>query len=307
MKTIILGAGAVGGYFGGRLAQAGYPVTFLVREKRFNQLKENGLVVHSFKGDFSVEPDIEKMPEAIENPKVVVVALKNYHLESAIPSIKQLVGKGAKVLPLLNGVQHLNALIEEVGKENVLGGSCYIESTLNDKGEIVHTSPMQDIIFGSLTGEDDPAFLQEIELMMAQAGIQVILSDHILQDMWSKYLFLAILSGITSSTRQPIGISLNDPVTRHFLLDLVTEVCEVAKSRISLPDDIVYQLVKRIEGIKPSMTSSMHRDLEKGLPIEIDSIHGALLQMGEEANLVTPSIRAVYALLHPYKNGRPIK
>lgn len=305
MKIVVLGAGAVGGYFGGRLAYAGFPVTFLVREKRFEQLKENGLVVHSVKEDFSIKPTVVKNVEEIEEPDLVIVALKNYHLEGALPTLKQLIEKGAKVLPLLNGIHHVDVLKAELGDAHILGGSCYIESTLNEAGEIVHTSPMQDVVFGSLTGEDEPSFLNELESMMKEAGIQVTLSDHILKDMWTKYMFLATLSGITASTRQPIGITLNDPITRSFLMDFMQEVCEIAKSRAQLPDDLIEQLVKRIEGIKPSMTASMHRDLEKGLPLELDSLHGALLTMAEEANLKTPSVRAVYALLHPYKDGQP--
>lgn len=306
MRTVILGAGAVGGYFGGRLAKAGFPVSFLVRPARFETLSSNGLVVHSVHGDFSLNPTLLKKAEEAENPELVIVGLKNYHLEGALTDLEILVKKGAKVLPLLNGIQHVDRLIEVLGVENVLGGSCYIESTLNAKGEIVHTSPMHDIVFGAVSPETTEAFLDTLEEMLRAAEIPYKRSRTILAEMWNKYIFLASLSGITSAVRQPIGAALKDPVTFSFLSDLVSEVCQVAKSRaITLPEDLVDVVLSRMQGISPNMTSSMHRDLEKGQPLELESLHGALLRMAKEAGLKTPSICAVYALLHPYQNGQP--
>lgn len=307
MKTVIVGAGAVGGYFGGRLAEAGNPVTFLVRERRKNELFKTGLVVHSIKGDFTIHhPDLAIDAEEIDAPDLAIVALKNYHLEGALPSLHRLVEKGAKILPLLNGMEHMDRLVEALGEANVLGGSCYIESTLNDAGEIVHTSPMQDIVFGALSPSIDQGFLKSVETMVREAGIVVTLSEHILQDMWSKYLFLSTLSGITAATRQPIGIALKDPITRDYLGDFIKEVCTIARTKVELPEDIVEQLMKRMESIKPAMTSSMHRDLEKGQAIELESLHGGLLKMASAAQLATPSVKAIYSLLHPYKDGAPI-
>ncbi len=306
MNIVVLGAGAVGGYFGGRLAKSGVPVSFLVRPKRFEQLKKTGLVVRSVHGDFTVVPALATDPKEIENPELVILGLKNYHLEGAIEMLKSLVAKGAKVLPLLNGVEHIERLQETLGKGAVLGGSCYIESTLNSDGEIVQTSPVQDIVFGSLTGQDDQAFLQEVETLLNQAEIPVKLSNEIIKEMWTKYAFLASFSAITASTRQPIGVALNDPVTVEFLRNLIVEVCDVARSQgIQFPEDLADQLVKRMKGLSPSMTASMHRDLEKGEPMELDSLHGALLKMAEAAGIRTPIIQSVYALLHPYKNGKP--
>jgi len=193
-----------------------------------------------------------------------------------------------------------------LGSENVLGGSCYIESTLNEAGEIVHTSPMHDIVFGGVSEDTPQEFLDALEGMLKASGIPYKRSDSILAEMWNKYIFLASLSGITASVRQPIGVAINDPVTFSFLSDLVTEVCQVAKSRgIALPEHLADVVLSRMQGISPTMTSSMHRDLEKGQPMELESLHGALLKMAEEAELKTPSLRAIYALLHPYRNGKP--
>ena len=131
MHIVVFGAGAVGGYFGGRLAKAGTPVTFLVRERRYNQLSNRGLNIRSIHGDFTVTPRLALSAGDIEDPDVVIVGLKNYHLEGAWPDLRVLVQKGAAILPLMNGVQHLDQLVREFGEASVFGGVCYIESTLD--------------------------------------------------------------------------------------------------------------------------------------------------------------------------------
>ncbi|WP_159462089.1 ketopantoate reductase family protein [Salirhabdus sp. Marseille-P4669] len=303
MNIVVLGAGAVGGYFGGKLAQKGYPTTFYVRERRYKQLEERGLVVDSVNGSFSLKPTIVKNIEEIENPEVVLVALKNYHLEEALPQMDALVTKGAKVVPLLNGVEHLDLLISRYGLKNVIGGLCYVESTLNAAGDVVQTSPMQDVVIGALD-DSQQGIVMELYDMMKSSGIDVVASNEILAEMWKKYIFLTSLSGITSSMRQPIGVATKDPVTAQFLADFVQELYDLAIARdVKLPEDTVEKTLTKLHGLSETMTSSMHRDLEKGLPLELDSLHGFLIKVGEETGVATPCLRAVYALLHPYKNG----
>lgn len=303
MNVVVIGAGAVGGYFGGKMARKGIPVTFLVREKRYRQLQEQGLVVKSIHGDFTIRPHLALSAKEIEKPELVLLAMKNYHFEDALPQIAELVNRGAKVLPLLNGVRHIDVLVERFGPEAVLGGLCYIESTLNEAGEVVQTSPMQDITFGALAPVNE-TWLQELEASFRLSEITVQRSDSILVDMWKKYMFLVSLSGITAAIRNPIGVALNDNVTSAFIQEMIEEVLHVARARqIPLPDDIADQTLQRLYKIEPTMTSSMHRDLVKGLPLELDSLHGYLLEMAVEYNIATPCIRAVYALLHPYAEG----
>ncbi|QHS21530.1 ketopantoate reductase family protein [Virgibacillus sp. MSP4-1] len=304
MNVVVIGAGAVGGYFGGKLAKNGESVYFLVRSKRYEQLTQRGLNIKSVHGDFSFKPNLIREPEEIANPDLVIIGLKNYHLEGAMPQIEKLVEQGAKLLPLLNGVEHLDVLTEKFGREKVLGGLCYIESTLNDKGDIIQKSPIQEIIFGPLIAQD-PAFLKKIERMMMDAELQVTYTDDILEEVWKKFIFITSLSGITSAVRAPIGVALDDEVTQKFLRSLITEVYEISRVRkIGLPDDTVDTVLEKLEIISPELTSSMHRDLQKGLPMELDSMHGYLLEQGEKYQLNLPCLRAVYALLHPYKNGR---
>ncbi|MRG86821.1 ketopantoate reductase family protein [Salinibacillus xinjiangensis] len=303
MNIVVLGAGAVGGYFGGKISAAGHPVQFLVRKRRYEQLKNRGLKVESVHGDFSIEPNLIIDPSEAENPDLVILGLKNYHIEGAIPQLKQLVEKGAKILPLLNGIEHLDLLTEELGQENVLGGLCYIESTLNTEGDIIQTSSMHDVIFGPLTSVDQ-AFLQEVESIMKQAEFNVTLTDSILEEIWKKFVFITSFSGITSAVRAPIGVVIQDQVASEFLRDLITEVYEISKARkIALPEDTVESVMQKLQGASPKFTSSMHRDLQKGLPLELDSLHGYLLKLGKQHQIETPTLKAIYALLHPFKEG----
>lgn len=158
MHIVIIGAGAVGGYFGAKMAKAGLPVSFMVRNKRYQQLQQTGLQVKSLHGDFIIEPTLVKTAEELEKPDVVLVAVKNYHLEGILEELSGVVEKGAVVLPLLNGIQHMDVLIERFGKEKVLGGVCYVESTLASDGSIHQTSSMQDIVFGPLS-EQGPTWV----------------------------------------------------------------------------------------------------------------------------------------------------
>ncbi|MCL5115985.1 MAG: ketopantoate reductase family protein [Firmicutes bacterium] len=305
MNIVVVGAGAVGGYFGAKLARAGAPVIFLVREARHRQIKDRGLRVKSVHGDFTLNPRLVTHTEEIASVDVVLVAVKNYHLSEAMPALERLVAKGGKILPLLNGVQHIGILVDALGRDNVLAGACYVEPTLNQDGDVVQTSPMQDIVFGPM-GRCDAAFLENLESWLHRADIRVRTSPRIMTDMWTKYLFLVTLSGITAAARLPVGSVMSDPVTEAFLRQMITEAFSVAKAyEPDLDDNIPSAIFTRLASVSPRMTSSMHRDLEKGLPLELESLQGALIEMGRERGVAVPHFEAVYALLHPWRDGCP--
>ncbi|NMP24894.1 ketopantoate reductase family protein [Sulfobacillus harzensis] len=305
MNIVVFGAGAVGGYFGGRLAAAGAPVTFLVRERRAQQLMTRELVIHSVHGDVTLKPRLVLTADAVESPDLVILAVKNYHLNVAMPDLGKLVAKGATILPLLNGVQHLETLVDAFGRDRVLGGACYIEARLSPEGDVVQTSPMQDITFGPL-GAIEPGFLNEIQAWFQKAQIPSTLSEAIMVDMWLKYIFLASLSGITAAVRKPVGGVLEDPAARDLLHDLVQEIAEIAlRTEPGLPAGIADAVLARFYTISGSMTSSMHRDLENGRPLEVESLQGALLNMARGQDIATPHLASIYAVLHPWRNGRP--
>ncbi|MCL6454064.1 MAG: ketopantoate reductase family protein [Alicyclobacillus sp.] len=312
MKWVVMGAGAVGGYFGGRLAQAGYPVQFLVRPRRFGQLMERGLRVRSVHGDFAIAPEATTDPAAAaEGVSVVMLAVKNYHLDDTIPALDTLVAAGADVLPVGNGVEHFEQLRRRYGPDRVLGGTCLIETTLDESGDVVQTSPMHELIFGPLPGDTAHqrggprrARLEELQTALRASGVQVTLTDEAWPAIWMKYLFLTAFSGLTAAVRSPIGEILADRETRSLLQDVLEEGRQVAVGRgVPLPPDAVEQIMARVTGLHPTMTSSLHRDLQKGLPLEVDSLQGAWVRMAAEVGVPSPLMRTLYAVLHPHRDG----
>lgn len=317
MKVVVIGAGAVGGYFGGKLAQAGTDVQFLVRPARERQLLQRGLRIQSVHGDFTVaQPNVTtSVEEAARDVEIVIVAVKNYHLDALLPTLDVLVENGADILPLLNGVQHFDTLTARYGSDAVIGGTCVVESTLDENGDVVQSSPMQEVIFGALPDSqahqpDGPKFsrLSAFEAALEAAGVKATWSNDVLQDIWTKFLFLTAFSGVTASMRVPIGRVLQDEVSRRFVGGLIEEGVRVATARgVQLPTDVVDQVVQRLYHIDPAMTSSLHRDLDKGMPLEIDSLQGAWVKMGRATEVETPKFSALYAVLHPHRDGHPKK
>ncbi|WP_268884485.1 2-dehydropantoate 2-reductase [Alicyclobacillus suci] len=229
--------------------------------------------------------------------------MQNAHLNDAIPQIRRLVEKGAKILPLLNGIQHMDTLLSEFGKAAVLGGVCYIEATLDAQGAIIHTSPMHDIVFGTLQATNQP-LVNELERAFRQSGVNVQQSPSIMEEVWKKFIFLTAFSGITAATRKPIGEILSDTISKDFLHDMIAEIVSVAQAKqgTRLPN-AREEVMRKLEAVSPAMTSSLHRDLEKGLPLEIDSLQGSVLEMAKTYAIPVPCIRAIYAVLHPYVEG----
>ncbi len=304
MHFVVVGAGAVGGYFGGKLAQAGAPVTFLVREGRFATLSQRGLRVSSVHGDFVIKPTLATSVDAIADPTIVMLAVKNYHLQETLPQLAHLVKKGAKVIPLLNGVQHVDRLIEALGKDAVWGGCCYVEATLSPEGDILQTSPMQDVLFGPLHSTQS-GLVDDVASWLERAAIPGGPRPNIMADLWTKYIFLTTLSAITTAARLPVGPLREDPVSSAFFRDMVREGFAVAKAyEPGIPDDFPDILLNRFASLSATMTSSMHRDLEKGMPLELEALQGALVELGRARGLDTPNFKAIYALLHPYLEGR---
>lgn len=309
MKIGVMGAGAVGGYFGGLLAKSGVDVRFLVRPARAAQLKKEGFAVRSVHGDFSIDPVVTTSIADMEDVDVLLLAVKNYHLSDALPDLIALTQKGVVLLPLLNGVKHMDLLKSVIDPGHLLGGSCYIEVTLDGRGHIVQTSDIRDLVFGPLkealsVRKDLPDLLMRLQDVFTNAGLPGLLHQEIMREMWKKYVFLCAFSGVTASTRAPIGVTASTPATRRLYQGLVEELLAVAKARdIGLAEHMADVMMKRLEQIDPAMTSSLHRDLEKGLPLEIDSLQGALIEMASESGISTPWHQGVYAVLAPYRGG----
>ncbi|RSD26625.1 ketopantoate reductase family protein [Mesobacillus subterraneus] len=295
MKILIAGAGAIGGYFGRRLMEKGEDVTFLVREKRKQQLLSNGLTVESIHGDMHFsEPKVILTGENVEPYDVILVSTKSYHLAGAIESVRPYVGEKTMILPLLNGIAHLDVLTEAFGAEKIIGGLCFIETTLTQDGKIVQTSPIHDFVFGERTGETTERILQ-LDTAFSGTKASFRLSEKIEQEMWHKYLFITSLSGITSLFRSPIG-PIREQVHGLETLESLVREAAATMERIGAPlaEGAVEATLARLQEIGYGMKSSLQRDMEKSLPTEGDHLFGYLLKKAAEFGIETPTLSVIY-------------
>ncbi len=301
MKIVVCGAGAVGGYFGGRMLEAGMDVTFLVREHRAQQLAGIGLVIQSPLGDASLWPKVATNAEQIDGCDLVILAVKNYHLDDVMDSIRKLVGQGAKVLPLLNGVEHYDKLAYEFGREAVLGGLCHIIATLDNEGRIIHTNRLHHATFGWLE-EEQEGFCRQFYEAVQGVNSKWVMSQHVLSDIWNKYIFITAFSGVTTASRLPIDEILANPSTTAVLRDAITEMVRLSAAEgAPQPDGLVDFLLEQVTRQPKGSTSSMHQDLRKGLRLEVESLQGAAVRRADAAGVDVPVLRTLYGLIKPHE------
>jgi 2-dehydropantoate 2-reductase len=301
MKILVVGAGAVGGYFGGRLAEKGEDVTFLVREGRRNQLEKTGLAVQSVHGDFVLKP---KTIVSGENPApydVIIVSVKAYHLGSVLESIEPYVGEETMILPLLNGMSHVDRLVDKFGDHNVIGGLCFVESTLDSEGQVKQASPIHDLVFGERTGEKTERILK-LEKAFTRTKANFTLAENIVQEMWHKYLFITTLSGVTSLFRSPIGPIRENEIGLAAITETLRETAVIMrKSGAPIADDIEMKQLEKLNSMGFQMKSSLQRDMEKELAIEADHLYGFLLNKAETYHIQAPTLQIIYANLKIYE------
>lgn len=304
MNITVVGAGATGGYFGARLAESGLDVTFLVRQNRANQLKTNGLVVKSIMGDITIkEPQIALDPNEIPHCDLVLLGLKNYQLAASLPQLKILVNRGAKILPLLNGVEHFEILTKEFGEENVLAGNCKIISTLDKEGTIQHTSKLHKLIFGeAIPSQKD--FCTKLQQAMSKTNLEAIYSENIWVEIWIKYAFITVFSGVTTAGNLTTDLIYNNDATRNIFRRSLEEMKNLANAYgVFLPDEFVSSNVDSLAKYQKGTTTSMHQDLKKGLPLEVESLQGAAIRFASRKNLELPTIETLYSLIKPFEQG----
>ncbi|HDR4439090.1 TPA: 2-dehydropantoate 2-reductase [Bacillus cereus] len=301
MRILVLGAGGVGGFFGGRLVEKGEDVTFLVRSKRKKQLEERGLVIRSVNGDFSFQPKLITKEDRTAPFDVILFSTKAYHLNEAIQDLKPFVGESTVIIPLLNGIAHLSLLQKEFGEEKVIGGLCFIETTLNDEGEIVQTSAVNRLVFGEMKSQHAEK-IKHISKAFAGTKSSFVLSENITQDMWHKYLFITVMSGVTTLMRAPIGPIRESEGGHDFIRNLFEECVQIMRC-IGAPvkDDITEEHMKTIDKISYDMKSSMQRDMEKGSSIEGTHLQGYLLDVAKQFSIEAPLLGVVYQNLKVYE------
>src|ERR1700759_694925 len=273
MRVLVVGAGAIGGYFGGRMLQAGRDITFLVRPKRASELASAGLVIKSPNGDVTLKNPPTVQADALrEKFDVVLLSCKAFDLDDAIKSFAPAVGPQTSIIPLLNGMKHLDVLDNKFGRERVLGGLCAIAVTLNEKREVVQLQPMQSLTFGERDGKmsDRVGAIAEV---FATGNFGSVASENIIQEMWEKWVFLASLAASTSLMRASVGDILAVPGGRDFILGVLDECSAVATAAGYAPRA---PFLERTHGMLTAegsqLTASMFRDIKAGARGEAD--HG---------------------------------
>ncbi len=229
MRILVVGAGAIGGYFGGRMLQAGRDVTFLVRSKRAGELATAGLVIKSPNGDAALKNPPTVQADSLKDKfDVVVLSCKAFDLGDAINSFAPAVGPNTAIIPMLNGMQHLKILDDKFGAERVLGGLCAIAVTLNEQREVVQLQPMQSLAFGERDGKMSDRVRAIADAFSAVNG--AVASQNVIQDMWEKWVFLCSIAAATSLMRAPVGVIVSSPGGKDFMLGILDECSAVAKA-----------------------------------------------------------------------------
>lgn len=301
MRFAIFGTGGVGGYFGGRLAQAGQDVTFIARGRHLARMQEAGLQVDSIGGDFEVKPvAATDSPQSIGEVDCVILAVKAWQLSEAIDSMRSLIGEETVLLPLMNGIEHIDQLTEVFGREHVLGGLCRISSFLAGPGHITHVGLKPFISFGELDNTDRGRVQELRAFFSALDGIDVDVPPDIHVAMWEKFIFICSTSGVGAVTRQTMGVFRSIPESRTMLESAVREAVELGREKgVSLPGDLFETLMKRIDGLPAGMVASMQKDIMEGRPSELDAQTGAVVRMGRALDIPTPTHEFIYASLLP--------
>lgn len=305
MRILVLGAGAVGGYFGGRMAKAGADVTFLVRPGRARQLAD-GLVIESPLGDARV--DIATLGEGEEAAPfdVVLLTCKAYGLAGALASIAPHVRPGTVIAPLLNGLAHLAAIEARFPEAVVWGGVAKIPATLAADGTVRHLGRFQSLIFGARAGQEATRPLaEELVATASNAGIESKLSDDIEQELWEKWVFLATLAAATCLTRSPVGRIVQSERGSDYLAELLAECTAIAGAEGHAPGaDAMAGYRQQLSDPNSAMVASMLRDLEQGFAIEGEHVIGDLLARGRRHSLASPHLETAWMVLECYIRAR---
>jgi 2-dehydropantoate 2-reductase len=302
MHILIVGAGSTGGYFGGRLAQAGRDVTFLVHPARAEHLRLNGLQIISPHGDVTISPRLV-LAGAIAAPfDVVLVAVKAFSLEAALDDLALAVGPETMILPVLNGMRHLDTLAIRFGKNSVVGCVCKVATALDDRGRVVQLTKLHELAYGEMSG-DLSLRTDRLDEVMQGAGFDARLSRTIEREMWEKWVLLATVGGITCLMRGNVGDIARAPGGADFSLRFLDEVTAVVTAVGKKPSEVFLTETRALLTEKGStQTSSMYRDLQKGAPVEAEQIVGDLVAQARGARISTPLLGAAFAHLSIYQN-----
>ena len=304
MRIAVMGSGGLGGYFGARLSHGGAEVNFIARGKHLQAMRSEGLRIEG--PDAIVLPRVNATdnPDELGTVDVVMLCVKLWDTEAALRQIRPLVGPATTIISFQNGVlkdQYLRAAYDE---SHLMGGVGYVATTIDRPGVIRQTGPMQRLLFGEFDGSRSTRGQALLEACLA-GGIKAELSENILREIWQKYVFLVGLSGTTTTIRKPIGQIRENPQTRAFLLDVMSEVVAVGRAHgVDLPEDYAQVRLQLADDVAYDMTSSMHHDLERGNRLEVRWLAGGVVELGRAKGVPTPLNRAIADILALHAAGQ---
>ena len=305
MRIAIMAAGAVGGYFGGRMAAAGHDVAFIARGTHRDAIRRDGLKIESTLGDLHLKDvNVTDDPKQVGPVDVVLFAVKLWDTETAGKEARPLVGSNTRVITLQNGVDSVERLAPILGDGATIGGATYVVTTIARPGVIRHTGAIAKVLCGRLDRRPDTVLARYVEQIKA-ANIDITLTDHMLRDIWKKFVVLSGTSGITASTRQPLGVIRDDEDMRAFFYKLMHETIAVGcAAGVDFPNDFPAELDRSVAAFPAMMKASMANDLDAGNRLELDWLAGKVVAPGRKYGIPTPAQEAVYAILKPYPMGR---
>ncbi|RPE02823.1 ketopantoate reductase family protein [Candidatus Pantoea deserta] len=303
MRILIVGAGATGGYFGARLAQAGRDVTFLVRERRFQQLQKTGLVLRTPQGVEKLQPQLAQAGSLSGVYDLIILTVKSFGLAQAIEDIAPAVGEQTLIMPILNGMRHFDTLRDRFG-DKVIGGLVKINATLGEQGEVVQMTALHQIYYGALDGHND-ARLQRVDEALRAASVETFFTDNIIGELWEKWLLLSTLGAVCCLARGDTQQVLTADGGEALLRAIFSEVLATITADGYQPRPAVTaKIFELLSNPATPMTSSMYRDLTQGYDIEAAQIIGDLVQRAAQNGVSVPLLNAVNVNLQVYLKTR---
>ena len=301
MRVAIIGAGGVGGYFGGRLALSGADVAFVARGDHLQAIQERGLDVRAVDGDFTVRVQATDEPSAIGPVDIVVFSVKSYDTESAGLLLRPLIEEDTAVISVQNGIDNEDKLARIIGRGHVVGGAAFILAHIEAPGVVVQVAGPRTLVFGELDGTRSER-LERFAGACTAAGFGTTISDDIRKVLWDKYAFLTAMAGVTAASRLPMDAVLATPESRNLYQQLMREVVAVAKAEgVDLDASIVDDKTTFAEGLGANAYASMYYDLVAGKRFELDALYGELTRRAKRHGVRVPAADVIYALLRPWE------
>ena len=304
LRILVVGAGATGGYFGGRLVEAGRDVTFLLRPARAAAVRADGLQIVSEHGDVTVHPAVVEVAGLDQQYDLILLCVKAFALEQAMDDLAPAVGPETLILPLLNGMRHVDLLVERFGRDAVLGGVCVVSTTLDERGRVVQLAGMQELTYGALDPGPASARLTEVDTTLQGAGFTARLSDAVVTAMWQKWVMLASAGALNVLLRGTVGEIVAAPGGVDVARELVAEAVAIAAAAgHPLSAGAWRRIAEMVTAPGSTFTTSMYRDLLAGRPVENDAIIGDLVLRAQELGVVGPLLRlaGVQLAIHQHR------